>query len=72
MNRVYISYDVSGKTVNNYILNKKTCIIKSAFIRQTGNGTVHMKYTKNSDSAYMWEMTIKNNVNLTSKKLITD
>ncbi len=72
MNRVFVSYDVTGKTVNHYISNRKSCFIKSAVIRQTGTGNVQMKYTKNSDPAYTWKMTINNEVILTGKKLKID
>jgi len=72
MNRVFVSYDVKGKTKSNYILNKKSCIIKSAYIKQTGSGNLYMRYTKKSDPAYTWKMTINNIVEFKSKKLITD
>ncbi len=71
MNRVYINYDVKGKLTGNYILDRKTCIIRSGEISQNGDGIVNMKYTQNSDPAYSWKMTVNNIVKLKTDKIIT-
>ncbi len=72
MNKVFISYDIKGKSTNNYISDKHSCIIKTGKIQQSGNGTVYMKYTKDSDPAYTWKMQISNEISLTSEKQTND
>lgn len=69
MNNVYISYNLTGNTLTNYVLNRNTCIVKKSRTMQNGKGKVSMKYTKNSDSAYFWNITVDNLINLTTKKI---
>lgn len=69
MNNVYISYNLTGNTLTNYVLNRNTCIVKKSSTMQNGKGKVSMKYTKNSDSAYFWNITVDNLINLTTKKI---
>jgi len=68
MNKVYITYNVSGQTFTDYVLDKNTCVIKTGQIKQTGKGPVNMKYTENSDPAYTWNMEINNIIKFTSEK----
>ncbi len=68
INRVFISYNIKGLAENTYVLDKASCIIKKGLIKQTGTGSVYMKYTQNSDPAYTWDMTVNNTVTLKTTK----
>ncbi|NOZ35452.1 MAG: hypothetical protein GXO80_09165 [Chlorobi bacterium] len=68
MNRVFISYNIKGTAENKFVLDKLSCIIKEGLIKQFGTGSVNMLYTKNSEPAYTWDMTVNNIVKLKTSK----
>ena len=68
MKNVYISYNVTGNTLTSYVLDRNTCVVKKGKTTQSGNGNVSMKYTKKSDPAYSWKMTVNNVIIQTTKR----
>ncbi len=68
MNRVYITYDVTGESFSVFKIDKKTGIITKGLTKQKMSGKVEMHYTKNGDPAFTWLINLTNRIKLNSEK----
>jgi len=69
INNIFINYDMTGKSVGSDVLFKNSCMIKESVTTQHISGTVGMKYSESSETAYTWPIEITNKIFVKAYKI---
>ncbi len=68
LNNIFFNYDMKGTSTGNDIINNVSGIIQKSVKVQNVKGIVSIKYSKDSEPAYSWPITIKKTISLKTHK----